>query len=251
MSSVIYYFSGTGNSLSAARQIGENIGEKVSLFPIQDYINNESIEITEDMVGLVFPVHYLTVTGIIKKFVERMNFKSKPYIFAVVTCNLVSGRCIFDLSELLAERGQQLSAGFTVVMPGNAIIDPPEVQQQKLIASRKRLLEVSDYIKNRNFGTYEATNMKYEDLPKDEQIYITPDMFWANQDCISCGTCSKVCPNKNILITEEGKPAWSSNCTTCFACFHWCPCNAVNIGQLSSGIPQYRNPDITLEELID
>jgi formate hydrogenlyase subunit 6/NADH:ubiquinone oxidoreductase subunit I len=251
MSSIIYYFSGTGNSLSAARQIGENIGEKVNLLAIQDFVNSNSIEITDDVVGLVFPVHYLSVTGIVKKFVERMNFKSKPYIFAAVTCNSVSGRCIFDLKDLLAQRGQQLSAGFTVLMPGNAIIDTPEVQQQKLIESRKRLLEISGYIKNRIFGTYEATNMKYEDLPKDEQMRITPDMFWSNQECNSCGTCSRVCPNKNICISVEEKPVWGSNCTTCFACFHWCPRKAVNIGQISSFMPQYRNPDISLEELID
>ncbi len=251
MNGTIYYFSGTGNSLSAAKQIVEKMECKTNLLPIKNLIKNDEVEIIENVLGFVFPVHYLSAPETIKKFIERINFKSSPYIFAVATCNSVSGGCVFELRELLAKRGQQLSAGFTVVMPGNAKINTPEEQEQKLIASKKRFVEISDYINRRNFGNFEGIDMKYEDIPKDQQVYISPDMFWSNQDCSSCGTCSKVCPSNNICLSEAGKPVWGSNCTTCFACFHWCPRNSVKIGQFSSGMPQYHNPEISLVELID
>ncbi len=251
MNGTIYYFSGTGNSLSAAKQIAEKMECKTNLLPIKNLIKNDEVEIIENVLGFVFPVHYLSAPETIKKFIERINFKSSPYIFAVATCNSVSGGCVFELRELLAKRGQQLSAGFTVVMPGNAKINTPEEQEQKLIASKKRFVEISDYINRRNFGNFEGIDMKYDDIPKDQQVYISPDMFWSNQDCSSCGTCSKVCPSNNICLSEAGKPVWGLNCTTCFACFHWCPRNSVKIGQFSSGMPQYHNPEISLVELID
>jgi len=57
MSTEIYYFSGTGNSLYVARELQKRIPE-TNLIPIVSLLNKDVIEIKGETLGLVFPIHY-------------------------------------------------------------------------------------------------------------------------------------------------------------------------------------------------
>jgi flavodoxin len=54
VSSEIYYFSGTGNSLQVARELQARLSES-NLVPIVRLLRDETIETHADTVGLVFP----------------------------------------------------------------------------------------------------------------------------------------------------------------------------------------------------
>lgn len=45
--------------------------------------------------------------------------------------------------------------------------------------------------------------------------------FSVDENCVKCGTCSKVCPAGNITVTD--KVAYGGNCHNCPACVHACP----------------------------
>ena len=53
--------------------------------------------------------------------------------------------------------------------------------------------------------------------------------FWANNDCIKCLKCEKICPSKNIKVNE--KVSFGSNCYLCLRCLHQCPKEAIQIGK--------------------
>ena len=68
---------------------------------------------------------------------------------------------------------------------------------------------------------------------------ITDKKFMVDQDvCIKCGKCAKVCPVDNIKGTP---PSWLHNgkCTSCLACYHYCPVHAINFGNITRKRDQY------------
>ncbi|WRK52481.1 EFR1 family ferrodoxin [Coprobacillaceae bacterium CR2/5/TPMF4] len=48
----------------------------------------------------------------------------------------------------------------------------------------------------------------------------------ADDKCIGCGICTRVCPMDNIKV-ENNHAIIGDNCITCLACFHWCPKEAI------------------------
>src|SRR5271157_3196304 len=81
---VIYYFSGSGNSLHVAKELQKRIPGS-DLKPIVSLLNNDTIKTKADTVGFVFPIHGLTVPIPVKKFVKKLNLYSAEYIFAIAT----------------------------------------------------------------------------------------------------------------------------------------------------------------------
>ena len=127
MSTEIYYFSGTGNSLVVARDIAEEIdGDLISIPSVMD---KKSITTNADVVGIVFPVYYLGTVNIplvVQRFVMKLEGISTKYLFAVCTYGGGSGSTLTILDELIRARGGQLASGFGVQMPQNAFRKPFE-----------------------------------------------------------------------------------------------------------------------------
>jgi ferredoxin len=72
--------------------------------------------------------------------------------------------------------------------------------------------------------------------------------YRVNSQCVKCGVCAKVCPAKNIAVTD--KVRFSDHCEACLACVHLCPQNAVHLKNERSG-KRWRNPEVSLAEIID
>jgi len=78
-------------------------------------------------------------------------------------------------------------------------------------------------------------------------------MYQVNDDCISCGICTKVCPAKCIEIID-GKPNYDyDNCQACMACIHHCPVKAIKLTSMPEKNPNARfiNENIKLTEIIE
>lgn len=77
MSSKIYYFSGTGNSLSIARELEKSLSEKGSIDQLSMLRNEESVQIDTDVLGFVFPVYFMNMPDILKSFIEKLTSKEE------------------------------------------------------------------------------------------------------------------------------------------------------------------------------
>ena len=96
----IYYFQGTGNSYAVARDISEKLdGEMI---PIAKLEALESIRVSENILGLVFPDFHSSLPNIVRRFVNKLEDIQETYVFGV--------------------REGELAAGFAVRMPYNYII---------------------------------------------------------------------------------------------------------------------------------
>ena len=72
-------------------------------------------------------------------------------------------------------------------------------------------------------------------------LFVHAKKFYADDSCISCGKCVRVCPLNNIRL-EKGRPLWGKNCTHCMACICRCPSEAIEYGTHSRGKRRYVCP---------
>ena len=81
------------------------------------------------------------------------------------------------------------------------------------------------------------------------KVFKSDKKFYADSNCISCGTCQKVCPVNNILLTNN-KPKWNHKCQECMACIHFCPEKAIQFGFKTQNKGRYHHPEITVDDII-
>lgn len=119
MKTRIFYFTATGNCLSTARELMTHL-PKSQLSSFSSYKDDDIITIEEERIGFVFPIYYGDMPYLVRNVISKMNFKENAYIFAFVTCRGHPGDINRRLHDLLKTRGQQLSLGLHIAMPGNS-----------------------------------------------------------------------------------------------------------------------------------
>ena len=71
-----------------------------------------------------------------------------------------------------------------------------------------------------------------------------------HEKCNLCGTCKRICPLKNIQISDN-RVIIGTNCTNCLACMHFCPNAAIGIrNRKVRKEQQYHHPEISTKDLI-
>lgn len=284
MSTEIYYFSGTGNSLAVARDIAEKLSGK--LISIPSVIDQERISPGADVIGIVFPVYYVGLTNIpliVRRFVEKLENIDTKYIFAICTYGGGAGPTLKILDGIVRSRGGRLAAGFGVHMPQNAFNKPWE-NREKLCADwkKKKLDAIYEYVKAKKVGRfdrdgffimlvtaplllmmrspfikpffikpmYAAAGCKYDTgLPLAKVIPLVDRSFFTDENCNGCGICTRACPMHNIRLVN-GKPAWQHNCENCLACINWCPQKAIHGYAELPDSRRYHHPEVKLTDMM-
>ncbi len=249
MNTVIYYFSATGNCLTTAKLLADELGG-AEIVPVASLKAASKIKNTAERVGFVFPVYYGNMPYPVREVISKMTFEPDTYIFIFNTYRGHAGDVAKRTDQLLHTRGQKLSFATGIPMPGNSFINEASVDAKYLAEQRENLKAAAAAVVKGETADYSTTDV----LPLTPVDY--PNNFRgieAEEDkCIGCGTCVKVCPMNNIKI-EKGKAVIGDDCATCLACFHWCPKEAIwmskqeNIARRA----KYRHPDVKLKDIID
>ena len=74
--------------------------------------------------------------------------------------------------------------------------------------------------------------------------------FAANDSCIGCGTCVRICPRGNIRLVDK-KPSFGTDCIGCLSCVQYCPAWAINIGKITEKRERFPNPNVQASELME
>jgi ferredoxin len=257
LKTVIYYFTGTGNSLEIARDVGIRLGVAEPL-PIAAYREREKIIPEAQILGLVFPVYDWNAPAIVESFIGKLDLGGINYIFAVATCNFLPGGALDRLDFLLREKGKKLSGGFVVRMPGNYLpfygANPQSIQRWKFRRKDRKVEEIAVMVRRGREIGIEHPGLHLDRLfaPKFRReanaVHQCDRNFrYCPEQCTGCGICQKVCPVQNIDWVE-GRPHWLHGCEQCFACIQLCPAEAIQYGKNTAGRKRYKNPRVTLSD---
>ena len=246
---MIFYFSGTGNSQAVANEIGSYQNER--LVSIAQAMKLEQLTYSlesEEKVIFVFPVD----------FIKKLSFNGSvpSYLSVVVTCGENIGETERVIQRLFEQKSWALQSFYTLVMPNNYLIlgtvDSKEERREKLHLVKEKILHL-----NKSIAHLKVERQLIKgSLPKllttvggrlFHSFGRSVKPFFANDHCISCKVCEKICPTG--CITVEGKPMWEGECTQCLACLHYCPKSAIQYGHHMGNKSRYTHPDILWYQL--
>jgi ferredoxin len=259
MKTIIYYFTGTGNSLSAAKKISAVLGN-YELIPVASFQEKQGDIIpTADRVGIINPVYFAGLPLMVAEFAGRLDLSRATYVFSVVTYGgSGAAPALRQLDGILKKRrARGLDAGFMVKMPGNYILlyeSPAGTKREKLLAAAdEEIVNIAGAI-NRNESRKLPSSVLSGLLhtiayPRfASHVHEDDRKFSVNENCTSCGICAAVCPAENIELVD-GRPVWKHRCELCCGCIHHCPAEAIQAGSRTASRKRYRNPSVTIGEL--
>lgn len=245
----ILYFSSTGNSLYVAKRIG---GECISI----SHAEKEKIYTFEDdVIGVVFPVYWLSVPAIVREFLSKVTFQC-DYLFGVVTYGDNMYGAMDDLNHIIFANKREFDYINAVKMVENYL---PIYEMEKEIK------------KAESFDTDIMIDQIYNDIKN--QVKHMPKISWfskkltgmfrkkhcmsigageaadfaVSQDCVLCGQCARICPMDNITISDS-EVVFGEQCADCLGCIQNCPKAAIHTEKEKS-TARYRNPNIKISEL--
>jgi ferredoxin len=260
MKTIIYYFSGTGNSLAAARKIAAALGN-TELVPIASLKDTPGRVVpAADRVGIASPVYDAGLPVMVKDFAERLDIGAVPYSFGIVTMGGMGISSLHQLNSILEQSSRKmLDAAFAIKMPGNfpPVGIPPSGDKKEEIL-RKADAELAAIAVTIQKGqtvlpgfspvTFILRCLLYPPFAKN--VHSMDTLFSVDDTCTACGTCAKVCPVKNIVVENE-RPVWQHHCELCCACLHFCPVEAIQLNTMQGtrGRGRYRHPDLKIEDM--
>ncbi|HUL31468.1 MAG TPA: EFR1 family ferrodoxin, partial [Thermodesulfobacteriota bacterium] len=147
MTTKLYVYTGTGNSLWIARQLALELKEATI-----EFIPNLSagLEVEADRVGIIFPVHIWGLPGRVLRFVRHLRAKPETYFFALAVNAHQPAATLLQLRKLMSTQGQSLALGHSFPMPSNYIPwggpGPIETQQRLFKEAREKVTAVAGKI---------------------------------------------------------------------------------------------------------
>jgi len=270
-SSTIYFFSGTGNSLYVARELKRRLPDSC-LQPVLSNLKPDSAAPQSERIGLIFPIYLSSIPGPIRTFIDNINLQPDQYLFVVTTNCGYPGRADYLLYNLLMSKDLRLNYYYSLKM----LINNPTGLMPSFLVNKKwaeqsnektavgilpELQRQLDFIAGDL--TSKVNNIKpneHPSLPRRALLSITERIsplnntrsiaFSVDHDCSSCGTCERVCPADKVILSD-GKPKWlnETQCFFCYACFNFCPRQAILVKGYTLKTGRYNHPGISAEDI--
>lgn len=246
---MVFYFTGTGNSLWVADQLAQALGEPLVSIAEELMKTNEPLAYVlreNERILFVYPVHSWGPAVPMLRFIGRLNFTGytgQP-VYSVCTCGDECGYTDRRIRKALAARGLSLTAAYSIRMPNNYIllpgfsVDSPEVEQEKLEQAPAHVAAILDLLKK---DSGECGLQPVASLP--ETSTVQPALSRGKEDSFyHTGSFPFV---KSYLIYPLftnfaiGKNAFYATdaCISCGLCARVCPTGTITLS--ASGRPQW------------
>ncbi|WRK52482.1 EFR1 family ferrodoxin [Coprobacillaceae bacterium CR2/5/TPMF4] len=139
MKTGLYYFSATGNCLTTAKILAEELPNDCDIISFASLKNKDQINVDYQQIGFIFPIYYGDMPYLVRQVIEKMNFNNNPYVFLVATYRGHPGDIGKRLDDLLKTRKAALSLNVGVSMPGNSYLSTKEEMDEALHNQRKNI----------------------------------------------------------------------------------------------------------------
>lgn len=234
MKTVIYYFSGTGNTekvVNAAADALRGHGWDAAACAIERAENVAETVAACGSIGIGYPVHAFNAPASVIRFAEELPAQEQPkpfYIFKTsgepLALNNISS-C--KLRAVLEKKNYVFQSEYHYVMPYNIIFRHTDKMAYRMWETAKRLIPIdcADLAagipaaeKSFPFGSALAWIMRVEHWGGRWN----GKMYSVDESCVHCMKCVKTCPTHNITY-ENGKFCFGGDCLMCMRCAFHCP----------------------------
>ena len=245
---MVFYFSGTGNSQLAAKQIASELGDE--LVSINACLKKGEKRTFRSERPLVFvaPIYAWRLPRVVERWIRDNQFVGNRNAYFILTRGGgTQGNAAAYAEKLCAEAGLTWRGLASAQMPENYIAlasAPSERECADIIARAKPVFsELAGRIgRDEPFPKVSVSPagrfISGPFNPLYYRFYIKDRGFTVSDACVSCGKCAKRCPLNNIDLAD-GRPVWKGICTHCMACICGCPTEAIEYKSISKGKRRY------------
>lgn len=248
---VIIYFSATGNTKIVANEIINNFrsrGFNTELIPIKNVEKIKSIDLSDKILGIGFPIYGCTYPHeLFDKVIEsisKQNKKIPTFLFSTLA-GLGVGMPIIARKLKKKNIYTIIQQGFKCPSSGWGMFAPEGSLQNKMMHNFDKNL----FIKIEKFVEETVTQLeKFQQKPFIKLGFIIPMvhifvninewfekkfLFYSltidKKKCTKCGLCVKKCPVGNIIKKDDGKIEIvdRDSCLFCGRCISICPKGAI------------------------
>lgn len=247
---LIYYFSGTGNALSAARWIEENAkAEKIPVRLIaMDTLGND-FKVPEtngkSLIGFCYPTHGFCSPWLVLKFIYRFpKIKNTDVFFLNTRAGLkflwfylpgLSGLAQWLSILVFFIKGYKTKGSLPLDMPHSWIsFFPPNTKKGTgdIVARCHNIVNrmCSRLFAGKPYYRYTVWTSLVFDIAVIPVtiLYVFMGRFmlaktlFTSLKCNTCRLCEASCPVQAITI-KDNRPYWKYTCESCMRCMNICP----------------------------
>lgn len=250
---MVFYFTGTGNSLYVAKNISLGINE--TLISIPKAVNNNEFLYKlgkGENIGFVYPVHGWRPPKLVIEFIKKLKFENyhDNYVYSIFTCAGQFEATAEVLNSALKKINLLIKGNYCILMPGNYVFAenkiPLEEEERRIREAQYEVNKIVNEIKNQNSNYVKHKHSFIKSyiiggilLPLSPRT----TKFNVNSKCTNCGLCVKGCP-VNALKIHEGKiKREGKNCVLCMKCINCCPKESIDFGNKTIGKRRYKHPE--------
>lgn len=233
----IYYFTGTGNSLSICNYLKNFFIESKNIVSIESLTIQTQINTTGfDIVGFIMPVAVHSAYPFIwKKLANLEKAQNQTGIFLITTLGGTHSGLPYTFKKIIEKQGYSAISYLEIRMPHNFFglkLDTKSkndvIQETKSIVYKFGLaIEEGKAKWNRKWMLDDLFNTSANSTWMWNMMRFFYPFKIKEEKCIKCGICIKLCPVTNIVLNDRAYPEIKNNCQICMRCITYCPKDAI------------------------
>lgn len=243
MRTIIYCFSGTGNTRRACEGLVRSfkaLGHEADIYMLTAE-NSPPPPNGYDRIVVAYPVHAFNAPAPILKFLKKLP-KCRQFIPSYLLrtsgeplkLNHASG---ILPKRILKKKGYPVRGELHYVMPYNIIFKHSDGMAARMLHAMEVQLPKDAKMVLAGTGNLERINplrrfVSFVLRIEHPAMPLIGRTFKSSKDCTGCGLCAKSCPQGNIKIVD-GKPKFGGACVGCMSCSFRCPKDAMRISVLN------------------
>jgi len=256
--SVIYCYTGTGNSFAASKQFSKFFDGIEIKFITQELVDNPET-VKKDFGIIVVPSYAYGVPKLVKRWLKKARFYIDYLAVAVLQGSSQRGTGA-EVAKLLKRQKQQVAYSSGVDSMENYVHlfghPKPEKAEKRAKDQHNSVARLCEIYKNREvkkIKTFRPLSAFVSFIFRTAKVFF-PLRYRTTKTCNGCEICRKVCPPDAIVMREKkGRkiPKFKAlRCDHCQACMQLCPSKSIKFFRIKPKSPRYKHKDCALKELI-